>query len=266
MRVPTKAVTAMAVAVLLAGAAPEARAQAARAADTLHLEVGSPRVNGGVYRPHAGRVVKLRVAGGRTDTTAVWTNRLVIGDSSGRAVHRWHTAGWGRQPGGARGSYDLWSTFDARTLALLGWHLKTEKGFEVRLGADGRAVRGTRRTPADSTPVPIDTTLPRAGFAAGAADLIPYAVGLREGVVMTLPLWSPPGAGVKTEVWRVTRRTPVEFAGRRVPSWEMEHYRPEDGRLLGRIWFIDEPPYVARWDLFHEDGATDRMISEPVRE
>jgi hypothetical protein len=252
----------LAAGLLASAQAARAQTNAPASTDTVHVEVGSPLVDGAVYAPHSARVVKLLVRGDRVDTTAVWTNRLEIGDSAGRRVHRWLTAGWGGPAGGKRVGFELRSTFDARTLALLGHDLRSESGAGWKLAVDGSTVRGLRRTPADTTMRPVELTLPRAGFAAGASDLIPFAMKLREGLVMTLPLWSPPGTEVHDEIWRVTRRGTYAFEGRDVPSWEMEQYGPEDGRLRGRIWFIDDAPYVVRWDLFNEDGSIVRMIGE----
>lgn len=233
-------------------------------ADTIHVPVGSPAVDGSVYRPHVGRVTRLRIEGDRTDTTAVWLNTLEIGDSAGRPVHRWLTSGWSGPPGGARNQFDLRSTFDGRTLALMGWHMKAGSGFEARLAVDGRSVRGTMKPPSAAEPQAVEFELPEAGFASGAADLIPYAIGLREGLTMTLPLWSPPGRTLETQVWTVTGIQQIEFDGRTVPSWVMEHFDVGDPAPKGRIWFVDEPPYVVQWDLFPEEGVLIRMIGEPA--
>jgi hypothetical protein len=79
---------------------------------------------------------------------------------------------------------------------------------------------------------------------------------------MTLPLWSPPGRSVETQIWTVTGRESIAFDGRSVPSWVMEHFDAGDPSAKGRIWFVDEPPYVVRWDLFAENGVVIRMIGE----
>ena len=260
MRLALVAAAALFSAATLPSAHPPIRPPAD--ADTVHVPVGSPLVAGSVYQPHVGRVIRLRIEGDRTDTTAVWLNTLVVGDSGGRAVHRWHTGGWSGPPGGARTRFDLWSTFDAKTLALLGWHMKSAAGFEARLAIDGRQVRGTTKPPSASEPQPVDFELSEAGFASGAADLIPYAVGLREGLTMTLPLWSPPGRAVQTQIWTVTGRESIAFDGRSVPSWVMEHFDAGGPSAKGRIWFVDEPPYVVQWDLFGENGVLIRMIGE----
>lgn len=267
MRIATLVLAALTVAPSLAAQSrtdPPAGQSSDRPSAAVHVPVGSPLVDGSVYQPHVGRVIRLRIEGDRIDTTAVWTNTLVIGDSAGRPVHRWHTSGWSGPPGGARNRFDLWSTFDGKTLALLGWHMKGATGFEARLAADGRTVRGTMKPPSASEPQPVEFELPEAGFASGAADLIPYAVGLREGLTMTFPLWSPPGRGIETQTWTVTKRDSVSFDGRTVPSWVMEHFDAGEPDAKGRIWFVDEPPYVVRWDLFGEEGVVIRMIGEPA--
>lgn len=253
MRILAATVAAAGVALL---AAPPAAAQTG---DTLHLAVGSPQVNGAIYRPHKGRVVRLVIDGARVDTTADWLNTLVIGDSAGRTVHRWHTGGWSQGPSGTRNRFDLWSTFDGRTLALLGWRFEGGSGFRASLAIDGAAVKGTVKPPAAAEPNAVDFTLPEAGFASGAADLIPYAVGLRDGLTMTLPLWTPPGQKMERQIWTVVGREPFAYEGRRVPSWVMDHFTPGNPKAQGRIWFIDEPPYVVRWELYQQDGKVVRM-------
>jgi hypothetical protein len=233
--------------------------------DTVRVEVGSPLVNGTVYPAHDGVVTRLRIDGDRVDTTGRWTNILVIGDSAGRAVHRWHTSGTTRGPGGRDVPYDLWQTFDARTLALYGYHLRSGNGTHIQLAIDGVRVRGTRRTPADSAPRSVDITLPRAGFVSGASDLIPQAVegGLREELVITAPIWSPQAGTVELQMWSVRRRTTVEFDGRQAPAWEVEHYSA-DRALLGTIWLVDDPPYMVRWDIAAREGGGPftRMVGE----
>lgn len=243
------------------GREPAPPAQASPARDTVRLEVGSPAVKGTFYPEHRGITTSLRIEAGRTDTAGRWLNVLVIGDSAGIPVHRWHTGGTTRGPDGRPVRFDLWQTFDARTLALYGYHLQSGSGNLLRLTIDGRRVRGIHRPRADAPERAVDLTLPRAGFVAGAVDLIPQAVGLREGLVLTIPVWSPPADSVVTQVWAVRRRTTVEFEGRQVPGWEMEHYST-GGQRQGTIWLIDEPPYMARWDVATGGGRITRYLGE----
>lgn len=237
---------------------------APRGPDTLRLDVGSPAVNGGYYAPHVGRNTVMRIAGSRVDTTGSWTNTLVLGDSAGLAVHRWHTVGTFRNAASATVRFELWQTFDARTLALYGYHLRSELGEETRLAVNGRRVRGTRRPDADSAVKVVDFTLPRAGYPAAAADLIPPAVTLREGLVIVMPVWTVPTQAVVEQTWVARRRTTVPFEGRPVPAWEFDVHSAT-GMREGTVWFIDEPPYMVRWDVFGAQGELTRVIGVKAR-
>ena len=70
-----------------------------QASDTIRLEVGSKEVNGKVYAPHAARV-RVRIGSDTSRVVSEWTNELTVGDSAGRAVHRWVTKGTQYPPNG----------------------------------------------------------------------------------------------------------------------------------------------------------------------
>jgi streptogramin lyase len=236
-----------------------------QAGDTVRIEVGSPLVDGSVYPAHSGRVTRLRIEGQRVDTTGSWTNHLEIGDSAGTPVHRWHTTGTVTSDNGGRTRFELWQTFDARTLALYAYHLRSDQGALIRLSIDGRRVWGIRRAGGDSLVTTVDFMLPRPGYVGGAVDLVPQAIagGLRVDVAMRLPVWSPPSDKIMEQVWAVRRRTTTEFEGRQVPAWEMIHFAP-DGVQRGTIWLIDQPPYMVRWDLEAASGRITRFVGESL--
>src|SRR6187551_620609 len=74
----------IAVVAVLAAAVSNAEAQPV---DTIFADVGSPAVDGRVFKPHAARV---RIYRGDT-LVAQWTNELVLADSAGRRIMRWVT-------------------------------------------------------------------------------------------------------------------------------------------------------------------------------
>ena len=186
-------------------------------ADTIRLEVGSPEVDGRIYAPHAARVI-VRVGAPDGPQRAEWTNELTLGDSAGRPVMRWVTRGT-QTPlaGGAPVTWELHQTYDAVTLAPYGFLRRASNGAHTQLTIDGRRVRGTTRTPADSAPRPVDYELERLGFVASASDLVPLAVrGMKEGTVMTAPLWSPGQPRPEVRVFSVIQTVPdsqVTYAG-----------------------------------------------------
>src|SRR5687767_4958992 len=90
--------------------------------DTVGFEVGSDAVDGRVYGPHAARVRVYTDAGGATPVSE-WTNELTLGDSAGKRVMRWVTKGRRQGPGGQPVAWELRQTYDARTLAPMGYHM-----------------------------------------------------------------------------------------------------------------------------------------------
>jgi hypothetical protein len=242
----------------LAGAPPTAPSP-----DTLRVEVGSPAVNGRVYAPHAARV-RVRVG---SEMTAEWTNHLTIGDSAGRPVMRWVTRGTRKLPGGGTGSWELYQTYDQETMAPLSYRLSSQAGMQVQLTIEGRRVRGTRKTPADSLAQAVDLTLTRAGFIASASDLVPLAVGLREGLVIIAPVWGPAMVDSELRAFSVLGRTTVDVEGTGVEAWKVEERTLSDHRLTGIWYLVNRAPYMVAGEVPLPDGTMQWMteVSIPDR-
>src|SRR4030095_8907357 len=92
---------------------------------------------------------------------------------------------------GATTTWELRQTYDAATLAPYGYHSTSSTGAVTQLPLTGTRVRGTKRAPGDTLVQAVDVTLDRAGFFAGASDLIPTAVGLGGGAGFTGPFGEP---------------------------------------------------------------------------
>jgi hypothetical protein len=187
-------------------------ATALAGADTTRLEVGSPLVNGRVYAPHKARV-RVHIGELSSPPTAEWVNELTLGDSAGRPVMRWVTTGT-RDPGGPnQQTWELRQTYDAVTLAPLGYASKSSAGGYSSLVINDKRVHGVKKAPADTAPTRVDYTIDRPGFIGSASDLVPLAVGLEKGRVMTAPIWSPPYmvyGEVRLPDGRMQRMTEVE--------------------------------------------------------
>ena len=225
--------------------------------DTIRLEVGSPRVDGRLYAPHLA-CVRVR-AGDDPAVVTHWTNRLTLGDSAGRRVMRWVTRGTRYPAGQPPVTWEILQTYDARTLAPLAYLATQSTGSETRLTIDGRQVTGTRRGAGAAASVPLALELDRAGFIASASDLVPAAVSLKAGTVMTAPVWGPGMERAETRVFAVTGEKTVSVEGAPVRATEVEERRHADGALLARWYMTDRSPYMVYGETYAADGAVRRM-------
>lgn len=250
---------------VVAVAAVPAAAQTPSAPDTLRLEVGSPHVNGTIYAPHAARV-RVRVGDGAGRLTAEWTNELTHGDSAGRAVHRWVTKGTRFLPSGDTVRWEILQTYDARTLAPYAYTARSSAGTFTRLTMDGRRVQGTRKVAPDSAERTVDLVLDRPGFIASASDLIPLAAGLKEGAVMTAPMWGPNMARSELRIFSVVGKVPVDVEGTRVIAWKIDEYRHADRKLLATWYMTEASPYMVYGEVPLPNGQVQRMTEVAIPE
>jgi hypothetical protein len=223
------------------------------AADTLRLEVGSPEVDALFFPPHRAR--NSVYIGDATTPSVTWTNELTVGDSAGMRVHRWVTKG--TQANGV--TWELYQTYNGRTLAPLQWARRSSDGANSRLQIEGTRVRGVLKGPGDAPATEVDRTIPRAGFIASASDLVPMAVGLRAGVVMTAPVWSPQSTTVETRVFSVLREETVRVEGADVKAWRVEERVHATGVLKATWWLTNASPYMVLAEIPLANGQTQRI-------
>ncbi len=250
---------ALAVAMLITHTATSERIPS----DTIWLQVGSQQVDGGVYLPHAARV-RVWVGPGQGRMRAEWTNVLTLGDSAGRKVHRWVTAGHQVTPAGDTVRWELRQTYDARTLAPLGITRTSSTGAMSSLRIDGRQVRGTRRANANAPTEPVDYTIDQPGFVASASDLVPAAVRLDSGAVMVAPVWQPGSTTSELRVFTVLGRVDVDVEGTMVNSWKVEERRRSDRTLLATWYLLDRSPYMVYGEVPLPDGSVQRMTEVEI--
>jgi hypothetical protein len=249
---------------LLDGLQASAHAQARQTGgDTLRLEVGSPRVDGRIYKPHAA-LVRVRVGEPNSPVLREWTNELTLGDSAARPVMRWVTKGKQNSGANVGVTWELRQTYDAITLKPYAYNSTSSNGAYTRVTIDGLRVRGTRRAAGDTTVHQIDITLDRAGFFAGASDLVPAAVGFKEGGVMTAPVWNPGMTAVETRIFTTVGKTIVDVEGTKVEAWKVEERRAD--RSLYATWYLlDVSPYMVYGEVVLANGQIQRMTEVEIR-
>ena len=232
----------------------------AQARDTVFVEVGHPAIDGRFFRNHAARV---RIYRGDT-LTAEWVNELVMGDSAGRPVMRWVTTSKPVPAFPNRVLTVLRQTYDAQTLAPLGYWVEASNGAFTRLAIDGKTAKGTRRTPNDSTPRPVEIQIARLGFFAGASDLVPVAAGLKTGQVLVAPVWAPNMASAEDRIFVIQADTVVNVEGTPTKSRKVEERRRSDGTLTANWYLLLESPYMVYGEVPLPDGRVQRMTEVPV--
>jgi hypothetical protein len=231
-------------------------ARSGASTDTVRIEVGSPAVNGGVYRPHRARV---RVHLGSLDSppTNEWTNELTIGDSAGRKVMRWVTLG--QFDANRVAGFDLRQTFDLVTLAPMGYNLKTRNGALVSLAIEGNRMRGTRRLPNNPETQQVDQLIPRMGFIASASDLVPLAVGFKPGSVFIAPVWGPNMATAESRIFSIIQKVPTMVEGTEWQAWKVEERRESDRQLLAVWYLVEDSPYMVAGEVFLPNGQVQKI-------
>lgn len=237
-------------------------AQQAARADTLRLQVGSPEIDGRIFPTHSAR---NRVYMGRdVAPVSTWTNDLSVGDSAGVQVHRWVTRGVQLGPEGVGSSWELVQTYDARTLQPLTYYRWASNGASTRLRIDGTRIRGEQRVPGEAAPRTIDRTLDRPAFFAGASDLVPMAMRMREGLVITAPVWSPGMESTETRVFSVVSQETVRVEGADVIAWKVEERVERTGALVATWWLTDRSPYMVLGENPLPNGGTRRITGEAL--
>lgn len=225
--------------------------------DTIRLEVGSAEVDGRVFPVHRAR--NRVYLGDGAEPVTQWTNELALGDSAGRPVMRWTTRGVQRAPDGRETTWELLQTYDARSLAPLSYLRTTSGGALLRLRFEAGRVSGVQRLAGSPEERPYERRLDRAGFIASATDLVPMAVGLKAGAVMTAPVWGPGMEAAEERVFSVLRQEPVEVEGEVVTAWRVEERSAGDGRLLATWWLTESSPYMVYAEVALADGRVQRI-------
>jgi hypothetical protein len=241
---------------LLAVALTLTTADQTSAADTVRIEVGSPLLDGSVYKPHRARV-RVHLNSLDTPPTNEWTNELTVGDSAGRQVARWVTLGQfdaNGQPG-----FDLRQTFDLVTMAPVGYRLRTRAGAEITLAINGNHMTGTRKLPNNPEVEQVDQHIPRMGFIASASDLVPLAVGMAAGKVIAAPVWGPNMATAETRIFNIVGKVPTMVEGTEWQAWKVEEYRESDGKLMAVWYLVEDSPYMVGGEAYLANGNVQKI-------
>jgi hypothetical protein len=233
----------------------------AQTSDVMRLDVGAKEVDGRVYKPHA---AKVKIYHGDRATGSEWTNVLQVGDSAGRPVHYWTTTGTSVLPNGEKMTWELQQTYDAITLQPYSIVRTGSNGLETRLKIDGLRVHGTRKLNTNAPVENIDYTIDRMGFVASASDLVPAAVGFKEGRVISVPIWGPGMTAAEQRRFTIIGKVDIDVEGSKVNAWKVEEHRESDDKLLATWWLLDKSPYMVYGEVVLPNGVVQRMTEVEV--
>ena len=105
----------------------------------------------------------------------------------------------------------------------------------------------------------------RPGYVASASDLVPLAVGLRQGAVILAPIWGPAmQSRSEMRVFTVIGRVDVDVEGTMVNAWKVEERKQGDPKLLATWWLLDRSPYMVYGEVPLPDGTVQRMTEVEI--
>lgn len=234
-----------------------------QAGGTLRVAVGSELISGFSLPVHGSRIERYQVDPGKDPRHVGWiTNLMTIGDTAGRAVFRFRTDGEGPGAGGATNSYTMFTTFDRKTTALLGYSYKGSLGREVKLSLDGDRVRGTIKLPTDSVAKGVDVTLTRPGFLGSSMDIQLALLPLRPGLVIEMPVWAPGAPDVESRWYVVASKGTAKMGGKTVEAWVTEEWSADRSRKLSTLNVITIAPFMEWQEVEQPSGAKTRLTQE----
>lgn len=107
-------------------------------------------------------------------------------------------------------------------------------------------------------------TLDRPGFFAGASDLVPLAVGLRPGTVITAPVWSPAMTRAEGRIFTVQGKATVDVEGSPIEAWKVEERRQSDATLVATWYLLERSPYMVYGEMMLPNGQVRRMTEVEI--
>jgi hypothetical protein len=99
-------------------------------------------------------------------------------------------------------------------------------------------------------------------FHASTSDIMVEFLPRRLGVVYRARLWSEGQPSSETHLYETQRREDiVVFAKRYHDVWVVDDRNATTRKLVSRLWLIDRPPYMLRWEFYDAPEAGSRIVA-----
>lgn len=94
---------------------------------------------------------------------------------------------------------------------------------------------------------------------ASASDLVPPAIGLHEGAVMSVPVWSGDSVPPVQHVFRVLPQRAVDVEGETMLAWPVEERIEESDHLEATWYLVERSPYMVLAEIPAPNGGIRRI-------
>jgi hypothetical protein len=220
----------------------------------IELPVGSPLVDGRIYKAHDAVAARAVTKDGAVIRSIRYTNHTYM--------MRWHNRdvcvveSVPDKETNDTAFYEK-TILDAKTMAILHREERSGTGHVMDADVDGAHVTGRYRAKAGDPMVPLDFTLEAPSFYFPFVDAAIGATHMHVGQSWRVPTFSfTPGK--QTTTWETYRIT-----GGASPSWIVEN--ADDAPVHTKIWITDDPPYLPRVVTTLPDGLVATFESSLTR-
>jgi hypothetical protein len=201
--------------------------------DPIQLDVGSPLVDGRIYKAHDATATRSVTKDGVVLRSITYTNHTYLTTWKGRAVCVVES-----KPNAQTTDTSFYekTVLDARTMALLHREQRDGGGRLVDADVDGVHVTGRYRAKSGAPVDTLDFTLAAPSYDWGFVDAAIGATHMREGQSWRVPTFGLSPSG-RTTLWENFRIT-----GHDRGTWIIEN--ADDAPVHTKIWITEDPPYL----------------------
>jgi hypothetical protein len=99
-------------------------------------------------------------------------------------------------------------------------------------------------------------------FYGPTADIVVEFLPRRLGVVYRARLWSDGQETSEVHLYETTGREDIQVFGKRYRNvWVVDDWKAATRTLASRLWLIDRPPYMLRWEFYDAPEVGSRVIA-----
>jgi hypothetical protein len=225
---------------------------AAQASTRIELPVGSPLVDGRIYKAHDAVAVRTLLKDGTVVRSLRYTNHTYMMRLKGRDLCVVESV---PSPETTDTAFYEKTVLDAKTMAIVHREERNGAGHLLEADVDGAHVTGRHRAKAGDPIQPLDFTLDAPAFYSPFVDAAIGATHMQAGQAWRVPTFSfTPGQQKTTwHVYRITGHEPAGGTGGASPAWIVEDV--DNTPVHTKIWITDDPPYLPRVVTTLPDGS-----------